>query len=686
MTATTITVGPGTSASELQTIIDNAPAGATIKLGAGTFTFTETVTVARNDISLIGAGSGETIIIADEKLGDDPAIQVGHDLHSPETVDTYSLAASAAAGDTAIDLAEGHDVQAGDFLYLTQDNTDELFDAIGDEEWRKDKDLTTILVEVASVDGNTVTLTSALNFDFDPALTEVQERVIVEDVTIGGFTVQGGWGEPDASDFSNTIGNAKGASMIIVAGTSGTVVTDIAIEDAASHGLTLADSREVTVTGLTVDGSHNKGTGGNGYGVWIRDVYDSTLSGLEITDTRHAVLFASYSSATGNTIEVDYTNRDINFHGGLDQDNTVTVHTSLRTGDEVGYMGSTLFFNEGESYGAPTDPDANTVTFDYVTGTVRADLVYASDEGAVIATRKSADVVYTGAGDDKVSLGSGHDVLYASGGDDTVYGGKGDDTVYFAGSLDDYQTYRSGSVLVVSGAYGETRLVDVDYVVFDGTELDADSVGTTAMAIAPVFQTEGGDDFADLTGNPGWEREYSDVSALMGTNLNALTLTGTGEIDAVGNDMRNHMMGNAADNRLEGAGGNDRMLGMHGDDIVLGEAGDDFLHGGYGDDTLVGGEGSDLLTGHAGADTFVGTEGENVVLDFDLSEGDRLVFNCDPEDRFAEAFETFREGGTPGDGFTFTETTYDSADSLLITSALGEQLLLAGVTAEELYY
>ena len=685
MTETTITVGPDTSANDLQAIIDSAPSGSEIRLTAGTFTFTQTVTITRNDITLVGAGSEETIIIADPALGDAPAIQIGHALHEPELVDTYALSAPASEGDTVITLTEGHDVQAGDFLYLTQDNTDALFDAIGDDAWRKDKDLTTMLVEVASVDGDTVTLTAPLNFDFDPALTEVQERVIVEDVTIGGFTLRGDWGTPDASNFSNTIWSVKGASMVLVAGTSGTTISDVTIEDAASHGLTLADSREVTVTGLTVDGSHNKGTEGNGYGVWIRDVYDSTLTGLEITDTRHAVLFASYTSASGNHVEVDYTNRDINFHGGLDHDNTVIVHTSLRTGDEVKYMGSTLFFNEGESYGAPTDPEANTVIFEEVSGTVRSDLVYASDEGAVISTRKSSDTVYTGAGDDMVSLGSGHDVLYASGGDDTVLGDQGTDTVYFAGDLAEHATEWFGSTLVVSGTYGETWMIDVEYIVFGDDRIAVDDLGTTGMSVTPLFASTGGAGMIELTGTAGWEREYSDVSARMGANLNALTLTGTNGIDAVGNGMNNHMMGNAGDNRLEGADGDDRLLGMHGDDLVLGEDGDDFLHGGYGDDTLVGGDGTDLLTGHAGADTFVGTQGQNVVLDFDLSEGDRLVFNSDTEGRFQTAFDTFRTGGTPGDGFDFTATVYDSDDSLLITSALGEQLLLAGVTAEELF-
>ena len=55
-----ITVSASTSAAELQAIIDSAPAGETILLGAGTFEFDRTVVINRDDITVMGTGSGRS--------------------------------------------------------------------------------------------------------------------------------------------------------------------------------------------------------------------------------------------------------------------------------------------------------------------------------------------------------------------------------------------------------------------------------------------------------------------------------------------------------------------------------------------------------------------------------------------------------------------------------------------------
>ena len=47
-------------AAELQAIIDSAPAGETILMGAGTFEFNETVVINRDDITVMGTGSDQT--------------------------------------------------------------------------------------------------------------------------------------------------------------------------------------------------------------------------------------------------------------------------------------------------------------------------------------------------------------------------------------------------------------------------------------------------------------------------------------------------------------------------------------------------------------------------------------------------------------------------------------------------
>ena len=464
------------STAELQSLIDSADSGTTIHLEAGTYTLTQTLVIDRSDISLVGAGSEETIIVVAEGLADDAAIQLGHDTFEPDIIDTHDLAQSASAGETEITLESGHGLSVGDFIYITQENTDEFFEEIGDEDWQRDSSLRTVLVEITEVNGNTVAFDTELPFDFDPDITTVEERNIIEDNTLSGFTIVGSWGEADPSKFSNVMKTDIGATLISVAGTSNAVLTDIAALDSASHGITVGNSTNLDMSDIIIDGAHDKGDGGNGYGIWVRDVYDSSFTDLSITDTRHAVVFASYTSASGNTIEVINTNRDINFHGGLDQNNTVTVESSTRTGDETEYMSPTVFFNEGTHYGAPTDRSANDVTFSTVVGTVRAEEVTAADTGSTMSMNAGADIVHTGAGDDVVDLGTGADIVYASGGEDTLIGGSGRDTVVFELSEASYSTAWDGDTLVVSNGGNVTRLSRFETVIFGNLEREFASI------------------------------------------------------------------------------------------------------------------------------------------------------------------------------------------------------------------
>ncbi|RON83260.1 LapA family giant adhesin [Pseudomonas fluorescens] len=78
---------------------------------------------------------------------------------------------------------------------------------------------------------------------------------------------------------------------------------------------------------------------------------------------------------------------------------------------------------------------------------------------------------------------------------------------------------------------------------------------------------------------------------------------------------------------LLGGAGNDILFGSGGNDLLDGGKGNDILLGGTGNDTLIGGKGNDTLIGGSGADTFVwkaGDTGNDVIKDFNASEGDRI--------------------------------------------------------------
>jgi Ca2+-binding RTX toxin-like protein len=74
---------------------------------------------------------------------------------------------------------------------------------------------------------------------------------------------------------------------------------------------------------------------------------------------------------------------------------------------------------------------------------------------------------------------------------------------------------------------------------------------------------------------------------ITGTNLENLTLTGTGNINGTGDGNNNTLTGNAGNNTLIGGNGNDRLVGGNGNDRLLGDNGNDRLTGGNGLDSFV---------------------------------------------------------------------------------------------------
>ncbi|MCH2095768.1 MAG: hypothetical protein MK160_11715, partial [Rhodobacteraceae bacterium] len=489
MATTIVTVPVGTTSAQLQSMIDGASGDTVFQLEAGDYYFDSTAVVTESNIAIVGAGVGETTLHATTALGDDPVIQVGHALHRPEIEATFEITATAQTGDTSLELEAGHTVQTGDFIYITQENTNAFFAEIGDTSWRKNKDLRTILVEVTEVDGTTVSFDSPLTFDYDPSISEVQVRTILEGNELSGFSMQGAYGAADPNRYYNDAGSVQGATFIMVGGTSDMVITDIHMQDAASHGITFAGSTGVTVDNVSANGAHNKGSGGNGYSIWIRDTYDSSFTNLDITDVRHAVIFASYSSASGNYVHVSFTNRDINFHGGRDQYNTVIVDQMYRDEVEQHHMSTAIYYNPpgGERWGAPTDPTTNPIYIREVQASNKDDLVVSHWDGSIVYTYEANDTVVTNAGDDFVDAGTSGDTIIGSDGLDTIVGGSGTDTLELLGSFADYTITAFGQWLYLAHAGGVTLVSDTERFAFaDGTRDDDDLFDLAAIEGNPI--------------------------------------------------------------------------------------------------------------------------------------------------------------------------------------------------------
>ncbi|MCH4562623.1 alginate biosynthesis protein [Halomonas sp. EGI 63088] len=465
-----IRVGTDTTASELEELINGAPAGATLELEAGHYLLDDAITITRSDVTLTGAGSGQTTLtFSDTALArnDDYGIRV--DGSERETVGRLSL--DHPEGTQRLTLDGDHDLAPGDSIRVWQDNDDALFDEIGDTSWRKVQyaELRTSMARVEAVDGNDITLDRGLHFDFEGGQTRVERLDTADGVTLTGFSIDFELGTPDNAVFENTLGELTGYQAVVLDGTVDARLADIQVLDGPSKAFHFARSLDIDATDLQAHGAFNKGSGGNGYAYELRESYDGTFGGLEDSGMRHGLLFDSWRSSVGNDIEVAFTDRDINFHGGLDHDNSMRVEQSIRDPD-ADLMSPTLWVNAGgESFGAITDADANEVVFDYVIGSRRDDSLQGSDDGVFLGGGLGHDTLVGGDGNDLLQGGPGDDWYD---GEDRLEGGKGTDTALYTQDYDHYDIAFADDHVVIEGKGSIDTLVDMQYAVFgDGTTL-----------------------------------------------------------------------------------------------------------------------------------------------------------------------------------------------------------------------
>ncbi|MDB5658933.1 MAG: hypothetical protein JWS10_1548 [Cypionkella sp.] len=660
-----ITIAAGSSAATIQAAINSASAGTHIVLQQGTYTFNKTVVLNKDGITL--EGQGNVTIIASKALAGAPALQVGSTLFREVETGITRLSAAANEGSSSLHLTN-HTMKVGDVLWIERPNDAALFKEIGDTLWQQDKPLRTAMVVVTAVNGNTVVLDRPLPFDFDAKTTTVGIADVVEDVTVRNLTFKSAYGTANPANFTNGNAAEDGGIMMLVNSSVHTVVQNVDIVQPGSNGLVLGRSIDAVVDDVTVTGAQNKGDGGNGYAFWLRDIYNCTFTNLKAVDTRHAVLFASYTSAANNTVQVDFTNRDINFHGGLDHDNVIIVNNSVRSTAQQSYMASVSFFNEGTTYGAPTNPDTNVIKFANVVATVRADALVAVDTGATISTLSGNDSVVGGAGNDKIDLGTGSDLVLASAGQDTIIGGQGTDRLVFG--------VKSADVLLTTIAGQDVILSALGYSFISGMEEFQFSDGVKPLSALPTL-TSAGTSLGKL--------DLAIPSAAAASVVN-VKLGGSANLDFVGNAKANQIMGNTGSNLLFGEGGNDQLHGYAGNDLLNGGGGNDSLSGGMGRDTLNGGTGNNGLIGGVDADVFIASKGTNSVRDFSFGQHDTLVFFGFSNPDLAESLDHWSHGvARSSDDFTISRHVRSGVSYLTLTSDLGDSLILSNVSASALH-
>jgi Ca2+-binding RTX toxin-like protein len=288
-----------------------------------------------------------------------------------------------------------------------------------------------------------------------------------------------------------------------------------------------------------------------------------------------------------------------------------------------------------------------------------------------------ANTLIGNAGDNVLNGGTGNDIMIGGAGNDiyvvdaagdvvTEQAGEGTDTVqssvtYTLGANVENLTLTGTSAINGTGnALDNTLIGNAGNNTLNGGAGNDTMIGGAGNDTYVVDSA--GDVVTELAGG-GTDLVQSSVSYTLSDNVENLTLTGTGSINATGNALNNALTGNAGDNVLDGGAGNDTMVGGAGNDtyvvdsasdvvteganagtdtvrssinyalgtnvenLVLtgagnlngtgntlnntlaGNSGNNTLDGGTGNDTLYGGLGNDNLIGGAGDDVFIYASG-----------------------------------------------------------------------------
>jgi Ca2+-binding RTX toxin-like protein len=461
----TIMINTAVTAAALNALIASADPGTIFVLENGVHEFNAPIVIARSDITLKGESeAGTNLHFSLAASAETNNIQVTGGAKTYVSTTTSAIA----AGQTALIIADASSLKSGDSLYMYQPNSQAYLTANG---WTNvsaadaaGHPFREYIAEIDHVVGNTVYLKSGIPFAMDAGQTKVFSMNMLHNVQLSDFTVTNNLPVANPYDFVNPLPAYDSVSAIQITGVSGGGIAHVSVLNAASNGISLTSSIGFSGHDLRVDGAVNKGGEGNGYGILLSEAFNNSFDGLDLTNGRHSFIFSAWNAETGNQVQINNTNRDINFHGSPDSGNVVTVdHAVMQYSppqDTSGLNDIWSIVSHGGSNHAYTNIYAkNEVTFHYAVGNSAKDDMRGTAADDYLNGGGGADTIKGGAGDDYIVGGLKRDVLTGGQGHDTFLFKMGDDL----DKITDFTFGAGGDTFLISGNAAVHSIADLKF-------------------------------------------------------------------------------------------------------------------------------------------------------------------------------------------------------------------------------
>jgi Ca2+-binding RTX toxin-like protein len=504
----------------------------------------------------------------------------------------------------------------------------------------------------------------------------------------GGLTILDGGAGADTLIGGGTSGNDFG-NIFVVDNPGDTVIQQNQTfnPDTVQSSITYTlgtNLENLTLTGTAVingtgNDLNNILTGNTAANVLNGQAGDDTLQGGSGSDT---YLFGR-GSGHDTILESDVTGTDVDTIqlGALVAPNQVILQTNPQDDLLLSIAGTSDQLTVSSFF---SSPGAMVEQIVFADGTIWDSATILSMTPGVTLTGTSGPdtLVGTNASDVLNGLG-GDDLLDGRGGNDTMNGGTGNDT-YIVGPGDTVNENLNEGTDTVQSSVTYTLADNVENLTLTGTA----GINGTGNALDNVLTGNSGDNVLDgsagadmmagglgndtyiLGGgdtvienpNEGTDTVVTDVTYILGTDLENLILTGTAAINGTGNTVNNVLTGNSAANVLNGMAGADTMIGGAGDDsYIVDNAGDTVTEnanegtdtvqsastytlgpnvealvltgtaaingtGNALNNTLTGNSAANILDGGAGEDTLIGGAGNDTYIV--ENAGDTVIENA----------------------------------------------------------